>query len=156
VDRSLRDAEALAGHYGGRVDLFDSDELWVAWNQVLRPRDVALRASVPPAGVASAVATLDRRLAGAGFLLSATVSAGIIRCIMRPAPGSATLAAIEAARAVIERHGGTMQVEHAPPSIKRGLDVWGPPRDDFAIMRRIKEEFDPRGTLAPGRFVGRL
>ena len=49
-----------------------------------------------------------------------------------------------------------MIVDAAPMSLKRQIDVFGPLRPDFAIMRRLKEEFDPKRTLSPGRFVGRL
>jgi len=30
------------------------------------------------------------------------------------------------------------------------------PETAFAVMKRLKAEFDPRGTLNPGRFVGGL
>jgi hypothetical protein len=33
-------------------------------------------------------------------------------------------------------------------------DVFGPPRPDIAIMRRLKDEYDSQRVLAPGRFVG--
>jgi FAD/FMN-containing dehydrogenase len=36
------------------------------------------------------------------------------------------------------------------------IDVFGPLRPDFPIMRRLKQQFDPDGVLAPGRFMGRL
>ena len=32
-------------------------------------------------------------------------------------------------------------------------DVWGPPGDAAAVMRALKERFDPAGILNPGRFV---
>ena len=32
-------------------------------------------------------------------------------------------------------------------------DVWGPPGDAAAVMRALKERFDPAGVLNPGRFV---
>ncbi|HEY0395777.1 MAG TPA: FAD-binding oxidoreductase [Candidatus Elarobacter sp.] len=34
------------------------------------------------------------------------------------------------------------------------LDAWGAPPATLATMRALKDRFDPRGTLAPGRFVG--
>jgi len=40
--------------------------------------------------------------------------------------------------------------------VKTAVDVFGPQRPDFELMRRIKEQFDPQGVLSPGRFVGRL
>jgi glycolate oxidase FAD binding subunit len=36
------------------------------------------------------------------------------------------------------------------------IDAWGAPPSTLATMRALKEGFDPRGTLAPGRFVGGL
>jgi len=35
-----------------------------------------------------------------------------------------------------------------------GLDVWGPPSDAQPLMVRLKQQFDPDGTLNPGRFIG--
>jgi glycolate oxidase FAD binding subunit len=32
--------------------------------------------------------------------------------------------------------------------------VWGYRGDALALMRRVKEQFDPAGVLAPGVFVG--
>jgi hypothetical protein len=36
------------------------------------------------------------------------------------------------------------------------LDAWGTPPATLDTMRALKERFDPRATLAPGRFVGGL
>jgi glycolate oxidase FAD binding subunit len=47
-------------------------------------------------------------------------------------------------------------VERAPVEIKRLLDVWGERPNGFALMRRVKEKFDPAGILSPGRYVGKL
>ena len=48
-------------------------------------------------------------------------------------------------------------VERAPLYLKSAADVWGPiPESVLAVMRRLKAEFDPRGVLNPGRFVGGL
>jgi glycolate oxidase FAD binding subunit len=34
------------------------------------------------------------------------------------------------------------------------LDAWGSAGDALPVMVRMKQQFDPRGTLNPGRFVG--
>jgi glycolate oxidase FAD binding subunit len=52
--------------------------------------------------------------------------------------------------------GGSAVIEEAPDAVRAAIDVWGPTRDDFPLMQRIKAEFDPTGTLNPGRFVGRI
>ncbi len=49
---------------------------------------------------------------------------------------------------------GNLAVESSSPSVKERVDVWGKPRGDYRIMRRIKEGIDPAGTLNPGRFIG--
>ena len=50
--------------------------------------------------------------------------------------------------------GGAAVLEEAPPELKRQVDVWGPPRPEWRLMRQIKERLDPGGILNPGRFVG--
>ena len=40
--------------------------------------------------------------------------------------------------------------------LRATLEPWGAPPSGFAKMRALKERFDPRGTLAPGRFIGRI
>jgi glycolate oxidase FAD binding subunit len=50
--------------------------------------------------------------------------------------------------------GGYLVVLDAPEPARRTVDVWGPPPDGVAVMRRLKAEFDPKGVLNPGRFVG--
>jgi glycolate oxidase FAD binding subunit len=43
-----------------------------------------------------------------------------------------------------------------PAEIKKAVDVWGPTREDFPLMQKLKAVFDPQGILAPGRFLGGL
>ncbi|HEV2315157.1 MAG TPA: FAD-binding oxidoreductase [Candidatus Acidoferrales bacterium] len=40
--------------------------------------------------------------------------------------------------------------------LKREANVWSKPGDDFPLMQRVKQAFDPHGIFAPGRFVGGL
>ena len=41
-----------------------------------------------------------------------------------------------------------------PVALKRHLEAWGKPGEAFPVMRRMKAEYDPRGFLNPGRFLG--
>lgn len=52
------------------------------------------------------------------------------------------------------KHEGNLVVESCPPELKEKVDVWGRPRTDHIVMRRLKEQMDPQGVLNPGRFVG--
>jgi len=44
-------------------------------------------------------------------------------------------------------------VLHAPPAVGRLVDLFGPV-PSLALMRAVKNQFDPAGTMAPGRFAG--
>ncbi|MHB8755390.1 MAG: FAD-binding oxidoreductase [Candidatus Acidiferrales bacterium] len=43
-----------------------------------------------------------------------------------------------------------------PPQLKREINIWGAPGEDFSLMQRVKQAFDPHNIFAPGRFVGGL
>lgn len=49
--------------------------------------------------------------------------------------------------------GGTLVIRQASPDLKQAVEVWGPAGDALSVMRRLKERFDPRSTLNPGRFL---
>ncbi len=51
---------------------------------------------------------------------------------------------------------GHLVIEHAPPALKRHMDVWGEVGSSFPLMRALKQTFDPKRILSPGRFVGGL
>ncbi len=56
----------------------------------------------------------------------------------------------EAARAA----GGHGFIERCPTELKRAINIWGPPREDFPLMQKVKNAFDPKSVFAPGRFIG--
>jgi len=56
--------------------------------------------------------------------------------------------------AEVVKNEGNLVVESSPLLIKKKVDVWGHPRGDYLIVRRLKEQIDPAGILNIGRFVG--
>jgi len=51
--------------------------------------------------------------------------------------------------------GARAMLEWCPTEVKRlGAEVWGSWRQDFALMQRAKNVFDPQNALSPGRFAG--
>lgn len=86
--------------------------------------------------------------------LHAHAASGIVR-------GTATAAlTLETARTMVERlateaaaAAGNLTLPRCPTAWKRVLPVWGRPRDDGWLMRRVKDELDPRQVFNPGRFV---
>jgi glycolate oxidase FAD binding subunit len=55
-----------------------------------------------------------------------------------------------------ERRNFSATVFACPLELKSELNIWGPPREDFLLMQRIKRALDPHNIFAPGRFVGGL
>jgi glycolate oxidase FAD binding subunit len=84
--------------------------------------------------------------------------------VFDPRGGSMTLA-VETAdpRALLTRvhtsiaaAGAVLVVERWPDALADTVEVWTPLPASLPLMRRMKDALDPAGTLAPGRFVGRI
>ena len=167
VDRSLRELDAVAidhrpGEAGARLGA--ASEVWEALRALGRPalgdNVLLIRAVLPPPGV---LPWLERPAAlaaktGLAPALAAHVSAGCVFARWE-APGlggergRGLLTALSESAITL---GGAAVAEGCALELKHHVDVWGRPRADFALMRRLKEQFDPHGTLNPGRFLGRL
>jgi glycolate oxidase FAD binding subunit len=52
--------------------------------------------------------------------------------------------------------GGRVTLPWCPTEVKHDVNVWGPLRDDFPLMQKLKKQFDPDRVLNPGRFLGGL
>jgi glycolate dehydrogenase FAD-binding subunit len=52
-------------------------------------------------------------------------------------------------RTAMEQDGGSLVILG-----RTTLHAWGSPGDALPLMRAVKEQLDPKGTLNPGRFVG--
>lgn len=57
-------------------------------------------------------------------------------------------------RSRIEQRDGSVVVLCCPLAIRAKVDAWGNLGDAGPLMRRVKQQFDPNGTLNSGRFVG--
>jgi glycolate oxidase FAD binding subunit len=57
-------------------------------------------------------------------------------------------------RSLCESYNGFLTVIQAPVAVKSQIDVWGYTGNALPLMRRIKEQFDRKNILSPGRFVG--
>ncbi len=63
-------------------------------------------------------------------------------------------AVVERVRSHCQSHGGFLTVLAAPVAFKGQFDVWGYSGNALALMRKIKQQFDPENMFSPGRFVG--
>jgi len=89
------------------------------------------------------------------------------RCTVYPSVGVAfaggrctemasVLTALQETRSWAEAAGGTLVTTQAPAALRAAFDPWGTPPPSFALMRELKQRFDPERRLNPGGFVGGL
>jgi len=63
---------------------------------------------------------------------------------------------IDGLRAALPLGRGSAVVVKSPPELRTHVDVWGPIGDGLALMKAVKQQFDPTGVLSPGRGPGGL
>jgi glycolate oxidase FAD binding subunit len=121
-----------------------------------------------PGDVVARIVTLPRRAAAVGRAIAAPddprLAGAVGCCLFDPRAGTVTIAlatgdpraALQALAALAGREAARVVVERWPEAVADAVEVWSPLPSSFALMRRMKAALDPRRTLAPGRFVGRL
>jgi len=83
----------------------------------------------------------------------AVVQATGLGCVLLEGAPASVAALLPVLRAEVERDGGSVVVGHGSTA-QVPADAWGSPGDALPLMRSIKQQFDRKGTLNPGRFVG--
>ncbi len=107
--------------------------------------DLVLRLAFAPAALPAVLDALPH-----GTAVAASACTGVAYAAL-PAEHACLLPAL---RTAVAPYDGTAVVLSAPPALRDRLDHWGPVGDALDLMRRVKDRFDPNGSLAPGRFVG--
>lgn len=169
VARQARDFAALFQAHGGTLVPVlpgQTGRTWKAVRNLLdaaqpdNPARILCKITVPIARTSDLVASASEqgRFGGLRAAVMAYAGSGVIWALYLPAmgalPGASTAAALEALRAEAVAAGGSLEIHGAPPPLKRQVDAWGAGDSGLAMMRRLKQEFDPRGVCNPGRFVG--
>lgn len=81
----------------------------------------------------------------------ADAASGIVRVVLR-ADDAVILGSADALLAAARVCGGSARIERRPESLRARLRAWGDAEPaGLFLMRRLKEAFDPRGILEPGR-----
>lgn len=168
LERYKRELEQLAQAARASVEPMDAGQAEVNWSQVadlgswlpgVVPNLVIVRVHLP---IAAGETFVGRALeeAGRGKIQVACfcqTGTGVISlCLIEAMDALIDLALVNRLREIAQGLGGVLVVERCPVGLKSRLDVWGPVGDDFEVMQKVKAAWDPRGVLAPGRFVGGL
>jgi glycolate oxidase FAD binding subunit len=161
VERTARELAALAGDAETRrLEGAESERWWAELDRAGAAPEgaVTLRASLPPSAVIDFMQHLDAlgREAGLTIATLAYPTTGLVLAQLSDALVEQLTSAIEEARRQAAKASGSLVVAAAPVAVKERIDVWGDAGSALPLMRCLKEQFDPQGTLNPGRFVGGL
>ncbi|MDP6455010.1 MAG: FAD-binding oxidoreductase [SAR202 cluster bacterium] len=147
------------------VEILEGDsalDLWkhlsdFGWEGDALP-NVVVRASLLPNQVKAYVDAIGASSTGVAPSCVASPGYGNVMVFWRSHSGADDLessrAAIQTAQAEAVKLGGSAIIERCPVELKSELDVWGEAGDSIEIMRRLKQQYDPKGILSPGRFIG--
>ena len=131
--------------------------VWNARQELWFPSDSAaiVKFSVLPADIANGVEAVRRVAAHRQIRWKAVVQATGLGWLRLDGSPDRLHAGMQELRTELERVGGSLIVLHRPAGIGP-LDAWGNAGDALPLMCAVKQQFDPKGTLNPGRFVSRI
>ncbi len=105
-----------------------------------------------PAQIAETVEMMEMVVA-APLRWSAVAQATGIGWVRMDGGASEIAAAMLGLREWLEGKGGSLAIVRRPEGMAE-IDAWGKPGDALGLMQAVKRQFDPIGTLNPGRLVG--
>src|SRR5437867_10962768 len=139
------------------------DEFWSVADRALTAErhESALQVAV----VAGRLADTERAITeavrtaapGAQVRISGCAAVGTFRVLVSGASVAEAAAMVTRVRAWATELGGSVVVASGPAELRKAVDPWGPiDPGPFALMRALRDEFDPKRVLNPGRYVGGL
>jgi glycolate oxidase FAD binding subunit len=174
VARQLRAAEAAAKTAGATVVALGDEEAAVLWHELAAfampaaptpdtngsdpAGAVVIRAGAPPSALGEVLAAVRAHApAGSDVQLVGYAGVGLAYARWMSTAGQFGVpAALAGLRAALAEWGGYAVVEYVPAELRPSLDLWGAPPPTLGLMRALKAQWDPRGILNRGRYVGGL
>jgi glycolate oxidase FAD binding subunit len=153
---------------GGRVELrAPMEENQQVWTNIRgladssQPSRPLLKISVPPARTLEVFQEFRSEVEsrGSGAALLAHAATGLIYESFEPCQWAERdldelAALVSRLRSLVAQREGSLVVESCPTTLKQRVDVWGEVGPPIELMRSLKKQLDPRGSLNPGRYVG--
>jgi glycolate oxidase FAD binding subunit len=133
------------------------DEHERATSPVSRP--LWLKITTLPSRLAAVVGAVEAAglAAGGDVVVTGCAALGLLRVGVADVVLEAAARLVEQLRAAVGEHAGSVVIERGPRALRARVDPWGAAEPGaLALMRALKDTFDPAGTLNRGRFVGNI
>ena len=150
---------SLAATHGATARLLDGAGESAVWSEhaarVGSDTATLLRVSALPTQVGPLLGILDAQTAGVSWRLAGRALLGVI-LITLEGDGAAVSRVIAAVRQLTAAPAGHVAVLMAPPAVAARSAIWDDVGGASAVIRAVKAQFDPHGTLCPGGGPGGL
>ena len=168
IERTWRELDALGRAVGAKVQTKDREGAQGAWQVIsdfsnwLRktyPGAVVLQSTMPIASSEEFLSLAQQEAQNEKVRMASVIQSGVgilSLGLLDSSNTSQMVGLIGRIRKAAESVGGTLVVVSAVAEVKAQIDAWGTPEGGFGLMRKMKAAWDPKGILAPGRFVGSL
>lgn len=133
-------------------------DLWRTW-QIARSLasegSLLLRLGMLPTAVPEAIAQIQATCPTAAIQIRAGSGTGQAQLPLgfNLLDHDKAIAQLQQLRDICQHTEGFVTVLNAPPSFPAEGDRWGYPGNAIAVMHKIKQQFDCKSLIAPGRFV---
>jgi glycolate oxidase FAD binding subunit len=118
-------------------------------------RGALLKVSVLPTEVAETLTIIERLAETRGYVAAGRAGAGVFLLRITEEVESQKRV-IDGLRDALQIGRGSAVIVKSSAELRTHVDVWGPIGDGLALMKAVKEQFDPAGILSPGRGPGGL
>jgi glycolate oxidase FAD binding subunit len=159
VEAKAETASFLLGPFGEVRELSDEEVAHLGPLQPPAAGDdgVAIKVAAPPADLADVLGSVLGAAERRGLAhprVTGHAASGVTFVRLSGGEEEAQALFVEEMREIWVRRGGSVTLQRASLSLKNRVGTWDNGGDYLGLIRRVKEKFDPRGGMNPGRFVG--
>ena len=161
VERQARSVVGLSESNGCGVERKDNEGSEGVWSRVRdagrrpdSPATMIIKATCLPSDAVTLVGRIQQ-ISGEDWAVSCNMVNGVVYGYWWDEGVSIDdlETRVKRVREITGELNGHCVIEVCPRELKERIDVWGLEGPQVYLMKRIKEQFDPNGTLNPGRFV---
>ena len=147
---------AESGYTARTLSASEESEYWQTHARLADDdRGALLKVSVLPTDLAETLSLIERLAGKRGYVANGRAGAGVF-LLRITEDEQLQKRVIEGLRDALQIGRGSAVIVKCSPDLHTHADVWGPIGDGLALMKAIKQQFDPAGILSPGRGPGGL